>query len=343
MLPSLLSLGFLLLFAEFASANFKRLAPVLEAWDQSKEGPAGIAAELTPLRWLGGWEKLAVMVWALGVSIPLLAFALACHLFLQNPALAGNLILGSTVGANVISLSLGFGLVLLSGPITFFRVRSITSPVFLLLATVVFLYTCLDNRITVVEGFLLLLLIAAYGLYFRNLSSEWKYYERAFARQSLVESSEGFLPILALLCMGVGFFVLAVLVSYPLVTELGAMAGADGGGAFRIGAHLVAIALYAPWIARCLWASREGTTARAITLSSISHACLLNVLLLPALAAFLGAKDLAPSLFSLYLPALFIFTGIFVSTLLIEKEKGGRLPWILILFYLAYTGLGLIY
>lgn len=342
MVASLFSLGFLLFFAEIASANFKRLAPVLEAWDQTRKAIAP-STETPALTWIGGWEKLAAMVWALGVSIPLLAFALAAHLFLEEPGLAGNLIVGSALGGNVIGLSLGFGLVLFSGPITFFRVRTITSPVFLLLATVVFTYACLNKRLSLVEGSILLVLAVAYGFYFRRFSSEWKHYERAFARQSLVESSEGFLPILALLCMGVGFFLLAVVVSYPFVTELGRLAHQEGHEAFRVGAHLVAFLLYAPWLFRCLLANWESPTTKAVTLSSIGHACLLNVLLVPALAAFLGARDLSSSLISLYLPVLFAFTGIFASALLVEKEKGGKLPWVLIVFYLAYTGLGLFF
>ena len=88
---------------------------------------------------------------------------------------------------------------------------------------------------------------------------------------------------------------------------------------------------------------RESATARAMTVSSIGHACLLNVLLLPALAAFLGTQDLANSLLSLHLPAVFACTATFAAALLIEKERGGKLSWVLILFYLAYTGLGLFY
>ncbi len=339
MLAPLLSLGLLLLLSEFAAANFKRLAPVLEAWDQSKK-IQDQPDETNPLLWLGGWEKLATLVWALGISIPLLAFALAAHLFLPDATIAGNLIVGSTVGGNVIGLSIGFALVLLSGPITFFRVRTITSPVFLLIATVVFIYACLNYRLTFGEGCLLLLMIVAYGVYFRRFSSEWKHYERTFTGQSLVESSEGFLPILALLCMGLGFFLLAVLAAFPFVMELGVWARGETSEAFRLGAHLVAFGLYIPWILRCLWYVKESSSAKALTVSSISHACLLNMLLLPAFAAFLGAKDLAPSLFFLYLPALFTFTATFVAALLIEKESGGILPWFLILFYLAYTGLG---
>jgi Ca2+/Na+ antiporter len=341
MLSAIISLGFLLLFAEIASANLKRLAPVLEAWDQTRKAPQD-TPEPNKFLWLGGWEKLAAMIWAFGVSIPLLAFALACHVFLDDPSLTGNFILGSALGGNVICLSLGFGLVLLSGPLTFFRVRSMTSPVFLLLATVALIYAGLNNRLSVWEGLLLLCLVAAYGFYFRRFSSEWKHYERAFARQSLVDSSEGILPVLALLCMGIGFFLLAVVVAYPFVTELGIWAR-QGSDAFRLGAHLVALALYAPWLIRCLLAIRENPTGRAITVSSIGHACLLNVLLIPALAAFLGARDLAPALVSLHLPAVFACTGIFVAALLIEKERGGKLSWALILFYLAYTGLGLFY
>ena len=344
MVGALISLGFLLLFAEIASANFKRLAPVLEAWDQLKKTPnpeTGEPSNLFP--WMGGWEKLAALVWAVGVSIPLLAFALACHLFLENSSEAANFVVGTLVGSNVIGLTLAFGFVLLSGPLTFFRVRTVTSPVFLLLATVVFTYSCLNYRINMWEGLLLLVLLAAYGIYFRKFSSEWKYYERTFARKSLLESTEGFLPILAVLCMGVGFFLLAVLVSYPLVQELGRMVGPDGGPAraFKIGAHLVAFTLAAPWLLRCLLTTQEGTTSKAVTVSSISHACLLNVLLLPAMAAFLGARDLAPSLLSLHLPTLFLLTGVFVAALLTEKERGGKLPWVLMALYLVYTGLGL--
>jgi Ca2+/Na+ antiporter len=334
---------FLLFFAELASANLKRLAPVLEAWDHSKRPvPAG-TRDGNPFPWKGGWEKLAALVWALGVSIPLLAFALACRLFLEDRAQAANLILGSTVGSNVLGLTLAFGAVLISGPVTFFRVRSMTSPVFLLLATVAFTYTCLNLRVAPGEGFLLLLLLLAYGIYFRRFSSEWKNYERAFPQASLVESSEGILPILAVLCMGIGFFLLAILVAYPFVQALGAWSTDHGGGAdsFRLGAHLAAFVLASPWLLRCLMAARAGSTAKAATLSSISHACLLNVLLIPAFAAFLGAGGLTSSMLALHLPALLVLTGVFVSALLIEKEQGGMLSWILFGLYLVYTVLGM--
>jgi Ca2+/Na+ antiporter len=346
MVSAFISLAFLLLFAEMASANIKRLAPVLEAWDQQKKEGSGLVNPGNALfPWLGGWEKLATLVWAIGVSIPLLAFTVASHLFLDNRADSANLILGSVVGSNVISLTLAFGFVLLSGPLTFFRVRSVTSPVFLLIATVAFTLACLNLRFSVIEGLCLLTLLLAYGIYFRRFSSEWKYYERTFARQSLLESSEGVMPLIAVLCMGIGFFLLAIIVAYPFVQELGSWAAAGEGTAaprsFRLGAHLVAFALSAPWLARCLLTSQEGTTSKAVTISSISHACLLNVLLLPAMAAFLGARDLAIPLVSIHLPALFLLTGTFVAALLIEKEKGGKLPWVLMGLYLVYTALGL--
>lgn len=343
MIGAVISLGFLLLFAEMASANFKRLAPVLEAWDQAKKGVGTTTGESTQLfPWMGGWEKLAALVWAVGVSIPLLAFTLACHLFLEDRGESSNFIIGTLVGSNVIGLTLAFGFVLLSGPLTFFRVRTVTSPVFLLLATVIFTYCCLNYRLNIWEGLILLVLLAAYGIYFRRFSSEWKYYERTFARRSLLESSEGFLPILAVLCMGVGFFLLAVVTAYPLVQELSRMAGPEASGirAFKIGAHLVAFALASPWLLRCLLTSQDGTTSKAVTVSSISHACLLNVLLLPGMAAFLGARDFAPALLELHLPMLFLLTGIFVAALLTEKERGGKLPWVLMVLYLVYTGLG---
>jgi len=340
MIGALISLAFLLLFAEFSSANFKRLAPVLEAWDQSRVG-SGSPSESSPFPWLGGWEKLATMVWAFALSIPLLVFAAACYLFLNDEAQSANLIVGSAVGSNIVGLSLAFAMVLLSGPLTFFRIRTIASPVFLLIATVVFAYTCLNSVITVGEALIMLVLTLAYALYFRRFSSEWKHYERTFAGQSLLDSAEGLLPVVALLCMGIGFFLLAILVSYPLVQELAALAESTEIGGFRMGAHVAAFAVSAPWLARCIYHVSSGTTSKAITITSISHACLLNVLLLPAIAALLGARGLAPELLSAHLPILLFLTGIFVSALLVEKERGGRLPYFLILAYALYSVFGL--
>jgi Ca2+/Na+ antiporter len=341
MLTALFSLALLLVFSEISSANLKRLAPVLEAWNQSRRGLPHENPE-APFTWLGGWEKLAALVWALGISIPLLAFALACHLFLDDDTKAANFILGSTVGTNIIGLSLAFALVLFSGPLTFFRVRTVTSPVFVLLATVVFTYTCLDQTVSPAEGMILLLLATAYGFYFRRFSSEWKHYERTFSGPSLLESAEGILPVIALICMGVGFFLLAVLVAFPLVRELGMVSEAPGTSPFRLGAHFVAFALSLPWLVRSLLHVREGTTSKALTITSISHACLLNVLLLPSLAAFMGARNLSTELISVHLPVLLVLTGIFVCALLIEKEKGGKLPWALTAAYVLYTILGMI-
>ncbi len=341
MFSVLVSFGLLLLFADFSSANFKRLAPVLEAWDQSRSS-SGSPAETNPLPWVGGWEKLAAMVWAFALSIPLLAFAVGCYVFLNNPVQAGNFILGTAVGTNIIGLSLVFGIVMLSGPLTFFRVRTVTSPVFLLIATVVFAFACLNQVISVGEALIMLLLSFGYGIYFRRFSSEWKHYERTFAGASLVEATEGILPVIALLCMGIGFFLLAVLVSYPLVQELARGAESTNLGPFRMGAHIVAFGVSLPWLLRSLLHVRSSTSSKALTITSISHSCLLNVLLLPALAALFGAQDLAPELLSVHWPVLLVLTGVFVSALLIEKEEGGKLPYFLIAGYLVYTGFGLL-
>lgn len=339
MVTSIISLGLLLLFAEFASANFKRLAPVLEAWDQSKKGQISAPLESTVLLWRGGWEKLAAIVWALGSSIPLLAFAAACKLFLTDKTEMANLVLGSAVGSNVIGLSLLFGLALLSGPITFFRVRTVTSPVFLLLVTVAFSYTCLNKQLTIGEGIILFTMLIAYGFYFRRFSSEWKYYERTLTGKSLIESAEGILPILALVCMGIGFFLLAVMAAYPFVLELDKIVGDRD--PFRIGVHLVAFALSLPWLIRCMLSVQASDSAKAITITSISHTCLLNLLLIPALLSFVFQGTLSTALISVHLPVLLFLTGTFVSALLIEKETGGLLTWMLILSYLVYTGIGL--
>ncbi|MCO5142028.1 MAG: hypothetical protein M9962_02935 [Oligoflexia bacterium] len=345
MIETLLSLFFLLLFAEFASANFKRLAPVLEAWDLSrKDAQLNQTKDKTnPFPWIGGWEKLAALVWALGVSAPLLSFSLACYLFLPDPKESANIILGAVMGSNIAGLTLAFGFILLTGQIKFFRIRSINSPVFLLIATIVFAHTCFDQNITPIEGSILLLIFVAYGFYFRNFSSEWKYYERAFTDRTLVESSEGFLPVLAVVCLGVGFFFISLVCSYKFVFALDSMVDRGQRDALKLGAHLVGFALSIPWIARSFLSSGESDSKRAMALSSISHSCLLNVLLLPAAASFLGAYSLNISLTSTYLPVLLICTGVYASTLLIEKENGGKLSLALVMFYIFYLGFGLIY
>ena len=333
MISAALGLFFLLLFSELASANFKRLAPVLEAWNRSKH-------PLTSA--LGSWEKLAVLFWAVGTSIPLLAFTLACNLFLIDPNRIGDLILGSAIGSNVLGLSLAFGLILLNGPITFFRIRTISSPVFLLLATVAFTFTCLNQTVTRIEGAILLLLAVAYGFYFRRFSSEWTYYERKQANHSLFESADGLLPVLAIFCMGIGFFVLAVLVSYPFLNWVKQFLNSGIITDAKFAIHIIAPCLSLPWLLRSMYSVKESSTGKALTLTSISHACLLNVLLLPGIMALFNPLTLSTRIISMDLPVLFFFTGVFVCSLLVEKEKGGKLTILLIASYFLYTGLGLI-
>lgn len=334
MLSAALGLLFLLLFSELAAANFKRLSPVLEAWDGSK----------TPHLLHGGWQKLAVFFWALGTSIPLLAFTLACHLFVNNPQTTSDLTLGATIGSNIIGLSLAFGLILLKGPIHFFRLRTITSPVFLLLATVAFTYVCLNNEITRAEGGLLLLLAIAYSFYFRRFSSEWTYYERQQVNHSLTESTDGLLPIIAVFCMGIGFFVLAVMVSYPFVTWIdGYLLSSSTSLTYsKLATHVVAFFLALPWLFRSILSMKENDTGKALTLTSISHACLLNVLFLPGIVGLVEPLSFSMRIISVDLPVLLCLTGVFVCSLLVEKEKGGLLTILLIVSYLFYTGLGLL-
>lgn len=336
MLAALLSLILLLLFSELASANFKRLAPLLEAWEQSK------ATHTEPTLWKGGFEKLAVLCWALGTSVPLLAFTVSCNFFVINENSASNFILGTMIGSNVIFLSLGLALLLLSGPLSFFRVRSVTSPVFLLLATVAFTYCSLNDHLTRWEGLLLLILAVGYGFYFRRFSSEWKYFERKHSPSSLLESSEGALPVIAILCLGLGFFVLAVLTAYPFVMKISEISAGNAKVDTKLAVHLVAFLLSIPWLIRSTASVRGSDTERALHISSLSHACLLNVLFLPGINALFWTLTVSSKMISVDLPVLLLLTGIFVSTLLIEKEKGGKLTPFLIASYLLYTGLGLL-
>lgn len=313
---------------------------MLETLERSRWNTENTDTGQTP-PWAGTWEKLATVIWAVGTSIPLLVFAIGAHLFLADHTSAGNLVIGAALGSNIVSLSLAFGIALLSGPLTFFRLRSVTSPVFLLLATVIFIYMSLNLRLSIWEGFFLLLLILGYGFYFRKFSSEWKQFDRAIAKKTNLEGIEGVLPLVALICMGLGFFLLAIVVSYPFIHHLQEVMQDDTSRSFQAGAHVVALAISIPAIIRCSLALQAGPSAKAISLSSISHSCLLNVLFVPAMASFLGASDLNSSMLSFHIPTLFFFTGTFVATLLIEKERGGKLPWALLGLYFLYSFFGL--
>ncbi len=340
MLVTLASLLLLIIFSELSAENFKRLAPLLEARDdrlRRSEEPVGAADTLLA----GGWGKLGALSWTIGTTIPFLVFSLACHLFLPRGEIADNLVIGSAVGNNVIALSLVFGLAMMRGSLTFFRIRSLTSPVFLLLAAMAFTFTALNLRITPGEGAILLLLTAAYGFYFRSFSTEWKHFERDHPVTALLDSDDGALPVVAIICLAIGFFVLALITAWPFVRTLHQLVESNGVAPSKLAVHGVALALSLPWLVRAVLSLRGTPAQRTRTLSSISHACLLMILFLPGLNALLHTRELRPAFVSLHLPVLLLITGIYVASLLIEKEKGGFLPAFLLVFYAVYTGVGL--
>lgn len=335
------SLLLLLALSELASANFKRLAPILEAWKQKNTpGSEGEILENTFI-WTGGWEKLAVLCWAVGSALPFIVFTLASLFFIPSDSISGDLVVGTTLGGNIVALSLIFGLLLSQGKLSFFRIRTITSPIFLLLATVIFAVLCLDARLSRPEGLLLVTLGIAYGFYFRRFSSEWKSYERHHASRSLLEATEGVLPVLAVGCMGLGFTVLAVLFSYPFVSWVYLGAGSNSFSALAI--HIVAPLLALPSIVRAFYNIRQTDSAKALTLTGITHTCLLNTLFLCSAMALYKSLPIAASILRVDLAVLLCLTGIFAATLLIEKERGRALSWALILGFLVYTGVGIFF
>lgn len=334
------SLLLLLGFSELAAVNFKRLAPILEAWDQKRKARPEGTTEATFL-WTGGWEKLAVLCWALGSALPFIVFAVSALLFTPSPVVAGDLVVGATLGGNIVALSLTFGLILSCGQLSFFRVRTMTSPIFLLLATVAFTMLCLDETISRLDAVVLLFFGVAYGFYFRRFSSEWKTYERHHASPSLLESSEGILPVVAVFCMALVFTVLAILFAYPFVQwlSLGATPTSYAGMAL----HLIAPTLAIPNILRALYSARQSDTAKALTLTGITHSCLLNTLFLCGSIALYQPLPIAEPLIRVDLAVLLFLTGVFVATLLIEKERARGLSWALIAGFLLYTGIGIFF
>jgi Ca2+/Na+ antiporter len=334
------SLFFLLLFSELSAENFKRLAPILEARDERARLKAAVENDLASTL-QKGWEKLAALSWTIGSCLSFLAFSAGCYFFLPRVTVVDNLVIGSVVGNNILALSLVFGLVLLRGPLTFFRVRSLTSPVFLLLAAVAFVLVALNDRISWTEGSILLMLTLAYGFYFRSFSSEWKHYEKSKTAPGYIEASEGILPFLAVVCLAVGFFALAVLVSFPFTRGIFAVVEAGKITSVQASVYVVAPLLSLPWLFRAFYSLKGTDTEKARTISSIAHGCLLNLLFVPGINALVTDRYLAPEFVQVHYGALLLATGVFVVSLLIEKEKGGFLSAILIGFYLLYTGWGL--
>ncbi len=332
------SLFFLLLFSEFSAENFKRLAPVLEARDERARQKLTGDEITSPLQ--KGWEKFAALSWTIGISLPFLVFSTGCYFFLPKVAVVDNLVIGSAVGNNVLALSLVFGLVLLRGPLTFFRVRSLTSPVFLLLAAVAFVLAGLNDRITTGEGIILLLLTFGYGFYFRSFSSEWKHFEKSKSAPGYLEATEGMLPFFAVICLAIGFFALAVLVSFPFIRGIFSLVAGGKITSTQASVYVVAPLLSLPWLGRAFLSLRGSPTEKARTVSSIAHGCLLNILFVPGINAIARERFLAPEFVQVHYGALLLATGVFVVSLLIEKEKGGILSPLLIVFYLLYTGWG---
>jgi hypothetical protein len=332
------SLLALLACSELAAANFKRLAPVLEALEQKRSPGNQVEATEHTFLWAGGWEKLAVLCWALGSAMPYIAFSLGVLFFIPNQQTEGDLIVGLTMGANILALSLSFGLIMSRGHLSFFRIRSMTSPIFLLLATVAFSLVCINNRISRLEGATLVAIGISYGIYFRRFSSEWKSYERHHASRSLLEATEGIMPAVAVTCMGLGFTVLAVLFSYTFVRWTSV---SDVATHSTLALHIVAPVLALPSILRALHTRKLSDTGTALTLTGITHVCLLNTLLLCGSIALVRPLVVNAALTRVDLAALLCLTGVFAATLMIEKERDHGLSWTLILAFLVYTGVGL--
>ena len=290
----------------------------------------------------GHWEKLAILAWAFAGTIPLLAFSSTCMLFLDPDANSTrNFIGGAIAGSNIVALGLLFGLVLYSSPLTFFRIRTMASPVVLFLATILFVLACLDAKISLLEGAALWALATGYAIYFRAYSSEWKYYQR-HSNDAAGQVAMGFLPVLSVLSMAFGFLLIAVIVAYPFASWIAAFGARNHFSGVMLGAQVVAPLLTFPWLIRILFSLGSSDTQKARSISSITHTCLLNILFLPGFLGFFRPLGLGRDMLMIDLPVLLFFTCTFVCTLLIEKQEGRALPSFIIIAYLVYIATGVL-
>lgn len=331
------SLLLLLLFAELSAACFKRLAPFLSAWiRQVPEGESPAKPESLPPT----WGRIAILAWAIGGMVPILAFTLAAFLYLPGErSTAVDLAVGATVGSNIIAVGLLFGLILYSSRLTFFRIRTMSSPIFLFLGTFAFIIVTLDANVSKIEGGILWIMALAYAFYFRSFSSDWRYYQRN-TKDSVHVLAGGFLPILAIVCMGLGFFLFSVVVAYPFIHWLTIFGETNAYSDLVLGTNFVALLLTFPWILRVLFTLGASSTQKAINVTNITHTCFLNLMLLPGVIAFITPFELTAELLKVDLPVLFFFTGVFAATLLIEKQQGRSLPGLILLTYFIYLSTG---
>lgn len=325
-----------LVFSELSASCFRRLTPLLEAWSNERTKTGNIDSDDRV-----GWERLALVSWAIAISIPLLSFTVSAYFFANSKLQASDFITGTLVGSNVIALAIGFAFIQLSGPIKFFRIRSINSPLFLLLATLVFVVCSLNARITIFEGGLLLAIALAYVMYFRRFSTEARYQQRMM-RKRASELEPNLLAVLAVACMGIGFFGFAIIACYPLLSFIQTLrfANATGYGVFAI--HFVAVFLSLPWMTRILLSLFTSSTRRAFLVTNLTHACLFNLLILPGVMALLMPLSVNSGFIQYDMPFLLIVTVVFVCTLLIEKERSKYFPWVLLGSYLVYSAIGLV-
>lgn len=326
-----LSLIGLLLFSELSAASFRRLAPFLEAYARN------VATDGDPKR---GWEKLALVSWAFAATVPLLAFCLCVIFFMDHQVHSSrSFILGAVIGSNVLSLGLLFGLILFSSPLSFFRIRTMNSPVFLFLGTLAFLITCLDNKISALEGIFLLILALAYAVYVRAFSTEWKFHQK-LSNDAAEEVAGGILSVVSIFCLAFGFLLFAILVAWPFASWLSVFGAKNQVSSVILGVHVIATILCFPWLVRTLFTLGSSDSQKARSISGITHSGILNVLLLPGFLALFQPLEVHPAMLGIDLPVLLFFTGLFVSTLMIEKQEGRALPAFILVAYLAYVGSG---
>lgn len=330
-----LSLGGLLFFSELSAACFRRISPFLEAWSKARSNVEPDPARIKR-------RTAAILAWAFASTIPLLAFSISC-LFFLDPQLNStrNFIGGALVGSNIVALGLLFGLILFSSQLTFFRIRTMTSPVFLFLGTVAFVFTCLDGNIRFFEGIGLWVLAIAYAFYFRAFSSEWEYHQR-HSNDAAEEFAGNLISVIAVLCMGFGFLLCAILAAYPFAGWIAIFGAHNNYSSVMLGAQVIALLLTFPWLIRVLFTLGSSDTQKARSISNITHSCLLNLLFLPGLLAMFQPLEIGREMLLLDLPVLLFFTGTFVSTLLIEKQEGRALPSFIVLAYIVYVATGVL-
>jgi len=278
---------------------------------------------------------IGLTIVAAGTSAPELFVSVTSALSVspEHPDMA-DLAVGNVVGSNIMNALLIVGVTAMVAPMTISRSTVVKDIPFTLIATVLLMMLCLDNfntftltgnRISRIDGIILLLGFLAFMIYTLNMAKKDKVQFESGENQPIWKSLLFVFIGLACLVIGSNLFVDA---ASAVATDLGVSQSI-------IGLTIVAGGTSLPELATSVVAARKGRSAIAI--GNVLGSNVFNILLILGLTATISPMtihgitliDMSIMLISMLLIWLFSYTKYTMA-----RWEGAVLTSI----YLAYTG-----